>query len=126
MAGAGMAGMSDHKSCRRATWSPSANPRSPFTGEWHCYHCGELLAMSSRFSESYIESRLIQAATRVDGLVTFGLPERYRTTSRARIPKKVRFSGPHPLPLAIYCPRPGVCGRVQHLHLDADESAKLA
>jgi hypothetical protein len=117
--------VSDHDSCRRATWAPSAEANGPFTGEWHCYHCGELLALSSRAMRAYIETRLIQTAARVDGLVTFGLPDKYRLTSRARIPRKTRFSGPLPLPLAIYCPRPGVCGRVQHLHLDADEGATL-
>lgn len=81
--------------------------------------------MGTRFGQADVDGRMIETAKRIDGLVTFGLPEKYRTLRRARIPRAAGYAGAHDLPLAIYCPRPGICGRVQHLHLDADESARL-
>ena len=110
--------MTDHDECRRATWTPSDDPRSPFVGEWSCYHCGEPLAHADRFGGALVDGRLIPTNKRMDGLVTFGMPEKYRA-SGARIPRSQGYAGPHRLPLAVYCPRPGVCGRVQHLHPDA-------
>jgi hypothetical protein len=98
-----------------ATWVASRVASSPFRGEWRCYACGEPLAMGNRFGRAIVDARLIEIGTAIDGLVTFGLPDKYRIVERPRIPRGGRYAGSHKLPLAIYCPRPGVCGRAQQL-----------
>jgi hypothetical protein len=107
-----------HSTCRRATWHYD---RSTRLGEWRCFKCQEVLAVMRAF-ETRVDLRhdLGPLPMRDELLPVYGLPK--WKTARGKQPStrdRFRFRGLLPLPIAVYCPRPGVCGRLQHLHPDA-------
>jgi len=102
-----------HDRCRRATWSSDVRVHA-WSGQWTCYHCGEALAIGSSGGAD-LRQELVPMPNRRDGLATFGLrPARYRSGQQ---PSEARtYRGIIPIPIGVYCPRPGICGRFQHLH----------
>lgn len=127
--------MTQHQLPRRASLIVSAGfPQ----GAWHCVGCGEILAVRHIGNEptgpafAAVRSDLAEMAGHEVGIVTLGLPARTRLRRkdqragrsspkpRSFRPDMPTWVGLRPLPLAVYCPRAGVCGVRQHLQDDAN------
>jgi hypothetical protein len=108
----------------RATWHRAAGQ----WGEWHCYSCGTVLAFGAGPAQRFLDAQgwtrdraniraeFVPLNDRREGLPTFGLPQRRLTSNkdpRGRLPAEGTFTGPHDLPVFVYCPRRGICGRGQ-------------
>lgn len=97
----------------RAVWSGEGTNG---LGQWLCYGCSEILAITRIGKTTHIRSDLVALKHRREGLPTFGLPQRRLTTSKdahSRSPRPDGFSSRRTVPAFVYCPRRGVCGRGQ-------------
>jgi hypothetical protein len=96
---------------------------------WACFACGELIAkpISLRSDDGTVEVSSLEVSLRSnleprgvtpEALPIFGLPQRtLRGRHEARHADRTgdRFTRAIKLPVAVYCPRRGVCGRLQRI-----------
>lgn len=109
----------EHSACRRATWSLNV---------WRCASCRERLGWTTQGHRRHVKLRgeLVPANVQHGNLPTFGLSKArlgaggsVANWTRAGMLSGAKDRRLVPLPAAVYCPRRGVCGVLQHLDLEA-------
>jgi hypothetical protein len=96
-------------------------PRAVRDGDyWRCVGCGERLAWATPSSTVTLRDELIPLSSGHDGITAYGLPPRTLTTGkegRAQARKRTWRGLNFGDGVYVYCPRPGRCGRGQHIDL---------
>lgn len=97
--------MTGHDACRRARLHD---------GRWTCTYCGAELGIGDRETVN-LRLELVPIGQR-DELPAYGLPPHRVKGGPVPARESGRNRGVLPLPIAVYCPRRGECGRLQHMH----------